>query len=514
MLPAADDNDGRAEYPIIIDTDSEAEVDDDKNMGEGSQLDIEQGNEDDEDDDDTADEDEDYADSESVGGAPAGDTEGGAPDAITSEHAGDDSAKCRNGSHHDPLRDDDGIEDKLRANESNLETLGTVAAATAHASTYDTKKWEKIESMNAITKSPYDASECAEVGEAWFERLKVALTPVAVNGEEEANPELIRRCGDRLAISIFTAHQQIGKTGVLYSPLWAEGKIRDIECGWLPKKQLLVCLHEHRFLKAEERVLQAIVNGLQTSKLVKTAMKAWGLSEAFLNLSVANIFAYKKRKADCYKCELFVARAFAINDILRIDSTIPDESLMKKIKACLSIMSQHVKSNSKKLAKRQQALEERKNMRAKAGAKTTGLEFNNSSDSEDQGPLQATAVGPLREISVTMDGASGGSGSAGNESAVTADSTMQRINRGASVRNSKRERQERQESLLVMVGIVQEQHARLGRTIEFIRSRIQENIDATAVELREDCMNDRELKCRRTISDRKDLTGPSKRSKL
>lgn len=503
MLPAG--NEGGEGHPILIDSDDEAGGSDDNEIGHGSQFKAEDVGATGQADDDHNVNGDIYDDADRDG-------EGGAAEVTSRTHEDDDvdpnggegefSSSCT--TLRPPIIS--GVEDDMECSQTKLAARNSAATATAG----NAKKWEEIESMDEITKSPYEAPECAEVGESWFERLKEVLTPVIVDGEENANPELIRPCGDKLAISIFTAHQQIGKSGVLYSPTWVEGKIRGVECGWLPKKQLLVCLHEHRFLKAEERVLQAIVHNLQTSKMVKMALKSWALKESFLNLSVANIFAYNKRKSDCYKCEIFVARAFAINDILRIDSTLPDDSLMKKIKACLSIMSQHVKANPQKLAQRQQALEERKKRRAKAGAKTTGMEPN-SSESEDQAPSQGRTTGPLREISVTMEIASGGSGSEANESAVTADSPLERTSRGASRGDRKREREERQESTLVLLGIVQEQHARMGQTIEFLRSRIQENIDFTRAEIQEETIDERTEKRSCTNDPRKNGKGPFKR---
>lgn len=509
MHPAESKNDVGEGYPIVIDTSEESLDDDEDLMVQSSSFhDIEEvgkdgGEEEGEDDgSETVDHgDDNVADDEAVDEN---------TDAVGSEREHDDDAQ------HSDRNDQGGIGSssprsirRIALNLRNIDgsnriehTLDyEVAAATypdsAPSAAHDSKKWGEIESMNEIEKSPYEAPECAEVGESWFEHLKDALTPVVVNGEVDVNPQLVRPCGEKLASSISTAYQQIGKSGVLFSPSWVEGKIRDVECGFLPVKQLLICLHEHRFLKADERVLHAIVHYLHTGKLIKLALKSWGLVDAFLNLSVNNLFAYSKRKSDCYKCEIFVARAFAIHDILRVDPSMPDESLMTKIKACLSIMSRHVKANPQKLAERQQALEERNMRRAKASYKTTGLE-RNGSDSEDHGQTQGRVKGPLREIVVTMDNGSGSSGSAANESGVTADS-----HRIASSSDKKREREERDESLLVMLGIVQEQHARMGQTIEFLRRRIEENVNIMREEMKERSLTERNAKRRRTSNGHK-----------
>jgi hypothetical protein len=516
MPPADRENDGGGEgSPIIIDTDSEAEGDDDEERGgRRSQSHAEQVGQDggageDENDgyetcDQADDEDANNLEGErnSTGATARRTVNDDGARLLDRSHRGDNCTSRTGGSRsRSPalkVRSINGVDRKEAILDS---TAARVAADVA----IDPKKWGKIESMEDITKSPYEAPECAEIGESWFERLKHVLTPVVVRGKNEVSPELVRPCGEKLANSIFTAHQQIGRSGVLYSPMWVEGKIRDVECGWLPKKLLLLCLHEHRFLKADERVLHAIVHNLQTGKLVKTALKSWGLADAFLTLSVNNIFSYNKKKADCYKCEIFVARAFSINDILQIDPIMPDGPLLRKIKACLSIMSRHVKANPHKLAQRQQALEERNKRRTKAGSKTTGL-GQNCSDSEDHVQNRGRIKGPLSEIIVTMDGDSGGSGSAANESAVTADSHPI-----ASGSDRKREREERHESLLVMLGIVQEQHARMGQTIEFLRTRIEENINATREEMKEVSVDERDEKRRRSSSDRKDWKGPSTR---
>merc|ERR1712194_430149 len=122
---------------------------------------------------------------------------------------------------------------------------------------------------------------------------------------------------------------------MLYSPTWKEGKIRDSDFGWIPKRQLLLCLHEQRLAKGNVIVLQSVAKNLDCTKLVLESMKLWDLMEDYPNLASNRndeSFVFGPQKVVCYKCQIFVARAFATLLILNNTEGV-QQSLTRKIKA-------------------------------------------------------------------------------------------------------------------------------------------------------------------------------------
>mmetsp|Transcript_21310 Transcript_21310/g.46536 ORF Transcript_21310/g.46536 Transcript_21310/m.46536 type:complete len:313 (-) Transcript_21310:1934-2872(-) len=206
--------------------------------------------------------------------------------------------------------------------------------------------------MREIQKSPYEGFECAEVGEDCFEELRT-LMHYTTGKRGRINPHTIELLGDSLALALCKAHYEIGKSGILYSANWREGKIRDSDFGWIPKRQLLLCLHEHRFARGSESTLQAVAKNLGCTQLVLEAMDTWNITKNYPNLLSTrgeDAFVFATQKASCYKCQIFVARAFATLHILNKTHQIT-QTLTRKIKECLAIMNKHVRPNPIKLAR-------------------------------------------------------------------------------------------------------------------------------------------------------------------
>jgi hypothetical protein len=328
-------------------------------------------------------------------------------------------------------------------------------------------KYAEIESMNDIVKSPYEPNESAEVGEKVFDDMKALLEP---KEDGSVYPEATRMFGMRLAESLVGANEQIGKSGMVYSPNWQEGKIRGVQCGWIPKALLLLCLHEQRFARANEAVLGGVIKDLGTCKIVKEAMEEWKMSEDYINLTTSGAnFTFTRQKAASGKCEIFVARAYRC--IKALKNTTIDVPLMKKIKACLSIMNAHVKVNHAAIAKREAEKEEE--LQAELEANQERLERKRASK-RTRIELDIRSVPPVVNGNVS-NGESALSN--GSEAAYTD---------GGSGKSKKRRRKGREESLNVLVGMFEEQHKRMGETLAVLRNKLQEHKVATRQEVREE----------------------------
>ncbi|VEU40214.1 unnamed protein product [Pseudo-nitzschia multistriata] len=245
--------------------------------------------------------------------------------------------------------------------------------------------WGDIESMLEIKKSPYEGYECAEVGEDCFEELRTMLHYTGKRNDE-INPKLAALVGDKLALDLYKAHYEIGKSGILYSANWREGKIRDGDFGLIPKGSLLLCLHEHRFARGSESLLQAVARNLECTRIVLEAMDTWHLTEDFPNLLSTkdeDSFVFATQKSSCYKCEIFVARAF--QTLLLLNKTHEVSSVLtKKIKECLALMNKHVRPNQTALA-RMRDKPPRSTRRARAPARVDRARKSRTPD-EGEGP--------------------------------------------------------------------------------------------------------------------------------
>ena len=333
-----------------------------------------------------------------------------------------------------------------------------------------------IESMSEIVKSPYDGNECAEVGEDCFEELRL-LWDRGTDGK--INPRMVALVGDKLALDLCNVHHEIGKSGMLYSANWKEGKIRESDFGWIPKRQLLLCLHEHRFANGDVIVLQAITKNLDCTKLVLEAMKLWDLMDTYPNLASnrnEETFVFGVKKIFSYKCQIFVARAFATLQILNKTEGI-QQSLTKKIKACLSIMNEHVRVNQIELAR----------MRRKA-QKRKALEAPPSSEEQPDVGVSMDLKGP-RSRRVEH------SGSRAKVVPVAASSRVAKPRgpgpkSGAKKPTRKRrrkvpKREEREESIFMLFNTMHLQVQRLNQMMSFFQSQLQDHRGILREEIRE-----------------------------
>eukprot|EP00980_Cylindrotheca_fusiformis_P009494 scaffold2076_cov106-Cylindrotheca_fusiformis.AAC.3 len=230
------------------------------------------------------------------------------------------------------------------------------AGSSDSSSRKDPKIYCNIESMNDISKSPYEPpNSSAEVGESSFDYIKKLLVPPEDENELRAHPEAITLFGPKLAESVILATHHIGKSGILFSSGWQDGKIRGVQCGWIPKPILLLCLHEQRFVRANEAILSTVIRDFGVTKMVSEGIEDLELDLDFLNLSSCNTYTYNRNKTACYKCEIFVARAFRTIKVLktRLEKDLFESSLWKKVMKCLTVMNEHVRVTPSLLAKRQ-----------------------------------------------------------------------------------------------------------------------------------------------------------------
>jgi len=193
-------------------------------------------NENDQDDDNDSEEDDEEEISESDGDDEMNIDAGG----VMNESVQGDETEDEN-EHEDENENEDESEDgNDNDNDNNSAAKGPgdafteVVVARVKA---EKKIWGNIESMSEIVKSPYEGNECAEVGEDCFDELKTIMDCSEPGGK--LNPQMEALFGDKLARALYNAQYDIGKSGMLYSAYWREGKIRDSDVGWIPKRQLL-----------------------------------------------------------------------------------------------------------------------------------------------------------------------------------------------------------------------------------------------------------------------------------
>jgi hypothetical protein len=334
-------------------------------------------------------------------------------------------------------------------------------------------KYAEIESMNNIVKSPYEPNESAEVGEKVFDDMKALLDP---KEDGSVYPEAARLFGTRLAESLVVANEQIGKAGMVYSPNWQEGKIRGVQCGWIPKALLLLCLHEQRFARANEAVLSGVIKDLGTCKIVKEAMEEWNISEDYINLTTSGAnFTFTRQKAASGKCEIFVARAYRC--IKALKHTTIDVHLMKKIKACLSIMNARVKVNHAAIAKRE--VEKEANFQAELEAERERL-------ARKEANKRPRIELDIRSLPPVVNGCPSEKTSVSKGESVLSNGNESAFTDGGKGKSKKRRRNEREESLNVLVGMFEEQHKRMGETLTVLKNKLQEHKAETRREVREE----------------------------
>jgi len=344
--------------------------------------------------------------------------------------------------------------------------------------------WENIESMSEITKSPYEGNECAEVGEDCFEELRLLMHPSETDGT--INPRMVELVGDKLARDLCNAHHEIGKSGMLYSANWKEGKIRDSDFGWIPRRQLLLCLHEHRFAKGNVTVLQNMTRNLDCTKLVLEAMRLWDLMDSYPNLASnknEETFSFGNNKVFCYKCQIFVARAFATLQILNKTEGL-EQSLTKKIKACLGILDGNVRVNQIELARINKNAQKRKafeiHMEEQEAVTSKSSRSKKSENSVSQTKEAATSKAaappkvpkpraPKRRVP------------------STSASVPQKEPRKRRKKIPKRE--EREESIFMLFNTMHVQVQRLNQMMSFFQSQLQDHRGILREEVKENLGN-------------------------
>jgi hypothetical protein len=348
--------------------------------------------------------------------------------------------------------------------------------------------------MSEIIKSPYEIGACAEIGEYYFDELKNIMKPttttraVLPHDDDDIissdhtmiiimNPKMENFFGDTLARALFKARLEIVKSGMVFSTSWREGKIRGNNFGWIPRKQVLLCLQEQLFVEANVTSLQAIVKNLDCVDLVLEAITTYNLTYEYPNLSSnkkERAFFFdtpETTKICCYKCVIFVARAFATLQILRKAHEI-NQSLTKNMKKCLSIINKHVRTNPKKVTELKHKSEQYFNS-------NNNNNNNNSKPNSKASKLkQCDQISKRRRSSVTASITSNRN-RVDDEEAISATATSRRP--------CKKIRQSvvKSESLLLSFKIMQEQTQRISQTMDFFKTQLQDHRDILRGEIRD-----------------------------
>ena len=350
----------------------------------------------------------------------------------------------------DSIRKDD--DDDTSSSNCNDET-----SSDPEENTNESVEGDEIEDEDFI--SPYEFNECEEDDEDCFDELKNILLPVAVPGgdEDHINPKMELLFGDVLARALYNAHIEIAKSGMTYSPSWREGKIRGRSFGWIPRRQLLLVLHEQRFARSDVAILQAIVKNLNCFDLTIEAMKMWNFVHTYPNLEsnlLEKTFIFDHQKIRCHKCEIFVARAFATLQILRKSHEI-SQSLTNKIKKCLSIMNKYVRPNQKELTKLQQK----------------SKKYAHSAFSRHHHQVK-TRTRPLVEITMDRRNETSDTESGVTRSDVTTDSSSPIDDANHTTKPLKIQKCE-DESILVSYDIMHTQVLRINQMMSIFQSQLQ-----------------------------------------
>eukprot|EP00531_Pseudo-nitzschia_arenysensis_P009412 CAMPEP_0116130208 /NCGR_PEP_ID=MMETSP0329-20121206/8336_1 /TAXON_ID=697910 /ORGANISM="Pseudo-nitzschia arenysensis, Strain B593" /LENGTH=765 /DNA_ID=CAMNT_0003624529 /DNA_START=101 /DNA_END=2395 /DNA_ORIENTATION=+ len=271
--------------------------------------------------------------------------------------------------------------------------------------------------MTKILVSPYEANRSAEIGEEPFDRWKTLMKPIVNDSDEAMNPLLSKVYGDPLARSIFRARIKIISLEHLFDTSWKYGKIGNLSLGWIPKRQLLLCLDEDKIRSpttlatpvarksitresdmkdseddkesgqsdetdatddddekdekdTEIEALHTIARKLECFELVIACMREWKLKFEYPELySCKDVGEFLFRNTDdgeehssetgsndnqakknCFKCLIFVARAFVTLLLFNEEKKAPP-SLIQKVRDCLKIMNQRTRAHPTELAR-------------------------------------------------------------------------------------------------------------------------------------------------------------------
>jgi hypothetical protein len=203
-----------------------------------------------------------------------------------------------------------------------------------------------ISAIDKIEGSPYLDNKSAEVGEGMFDELKTLLEPKEGTGRRtvEASDEAIRFFGKTLATALVLASSRISLSGMIYGSEWRDGRIREQSCGFIPKPMLLLILQEHRLGRAMDNILAKIINDLGLCSIVQNATKAWKLKKQYALISdLSSAAVITKNRPSAMKCIVFVARAFRCMKALKRKKI--EDSVLTKVKACLSIITSNMQKH-------------------------------------------------------------------------------------------------------------------------------------------------------------------------
>jgi hypothetical protein len=355
--------------------------------------------------------------------------------------------------------------------------------------------------ITEIVDSPYKENANAEVGEESFDDLKQLMEPVkGRDGTLRMNPEMQKLFGENFDKVVYDIRQAIKASKECYDPAWMDGRLaEDQQVRWVPSRQLVACLCEDRLASASQTTLNRICRDLDTTKAVRDALAALNVQEDFPNLAACNKTILYNEDANvraCCLCEIFVARALSFLIIMRRTETVAS-SIVSKIRSCLTIMNKHCGISRDKVLKLQKDWERKRQKAARkllqqerrhsssketASSKSPGIESRSSSHSINNAP------GPVTEISVARAAEEGSESSVVTTELATSDSTRagnRNINPNTT-RIGVQNAEDRRRSLIMLYNIVQEQHNRLGQTIDLLQDSIREHRVLERIEAREE----------------------------
>eukprot|EP00429_Kryptoperidinium_foliaceum_P039230 CAMPEP_0176179638 /NCGR_PEP_ID=MMETSP0120_2-20121206/92039_1 /TAXON_ID=160619 /ORGANISM="Kryptoperidinium foliaceum, Strain CCMP 1326" /LENGTH=496 /DNA_ID=CAMNT_0017517811 /DNA_START=185 /DNA_END=1671 /DNA_ORIENTATION=+ len=201
-----------------------------------------------------------------------------------------------------------------------------------------------FEPMNVVVKSPYEGSSDAEKGEPLFHKMKSVLQEAE---NKKLNPEAVRIFGQANAWCLVKANALIEKSGMVYSQEWTEGIVRGEKIG-APKELVLLCLVSNRFAKQNDLLLSGLCRDFGVSAMINEALEAWGLAGDYRKIQkVTKNYQFEKRRRDCYKAAIFVARTFGCYKAFGMEGGL-ESSLKQKVVACLDMMEENLPEQKKK----------------------------------------------------------------------------------------------------------------------------------------------------------------------
>lgn len=223
----------------------------------------------------------------------------------------------------------------------------------------------RLSSLEEITKSPYEGTESAEVGERLFDYMESVMDPDKSLDSMDAvkqrpHNEAIEVFGSDQAKIVLETNRQVSSSGILYACGWSDGIIMGRYCGRLEKELLLLCLCDHRIARSDAAGTKIIVKDLDVWKIVSNALRRWKLKNKYPRLARCDgIISFKTKQNDCFKCILFLARVATCMKYLEWNMLlVPDDtSLKRKIFACLDILESNATFDPKKKARKKRALD-------------------------------------------------------------------------------------------------------------------------------------------------------------